>query len=117
MGLTAPNAGFACFMDEEARQSLVRIMRDFYASHPNGNYYTDIIEGELRTDLPGQSVQGNHGLWAMHQLPDSDLNVALFSSGLGDGWYHSYWGISEGDRIVTLITDFGFGQFIAEESE
>lgn len=111
------DAGFACFMDEKARQLLVRVMRDFYASNPNGNYYSDIIEKELRADLPGQSVQGVQGLWAMQQLPDSDLNVALFRSGLGDGWYHSYWGIYDGNRIVSLITDFSFGQFYAEESE
>lgn len=33
-------------------------------------------------------------------------NVLVFSSGHGDGYFRSYWGLSEADEIVALVTDF-----------
>jgi hypothetical protein len=35
-----------------------------------------------------------------------DLHVALFSSGMGDGAYTSYWGFDAGGEPVCLLTDF-----------
>jgi Protein of unknown function (DUF4241) len=46
--------------------------------------------------------------WAMVELPGTDgLNLALFSSGFGDGAYASYWGMAETGEAVALLTDFG----------
>jgi len=36
----------------------------------------------------------------------SGLNVIMFSSGYGDGFYTSYWGYDEAGQIVSLVTDF-----------
>ena len=44
--------------------------------------------------------------WAMVELP-GQLNVAIFSSGFGDGAYASYWGLDGNDKPVVLLTDFG----------
>jgi hypothetical protein len=44
--------------------------------------------------------------WAMVELP-GQLNLALFSSGLGDGAYASFWGLDADDKPVVLLTDFG----------
>lgn len=46
--------------------------------------------------------------WAIVVLDSTtDLNVAMFSSGVGDGSYYSYWGCTDNDEIVCLTTDFG----------
>lgn len=39
--------------------------------------------------------------------PFGHANVAMFSSGLGDGFYASYFGLDEAGRVVALVTDFG----------
>lgn len=39
-------------------------------------------------------------------LPNSDRNMAFFSSGYGDGYYSSYWGFDKDGNICSLITDF-----------
>lgn len=39
-------------------------------------------------------------------LPDTDLNLAAFSSGFGDGLYPTYWGFDGDGNICCLITDF-----------
>jgi hypothetical protein len=46
--------------------------------------------------------------WADIELDkDSGLNFVIFSSGLGDGFYASYWGYDEMDQPACLVTDFG----------
>ena len=45
--------------------------------------------------------------WAVVPIAGTDgLNVAAFSSGLGDGAYVSYWGFDADEGIVCLLTDF-----------
>lgn len=39
--------------------------------------------------------------------PFGQANVAMFSSGWGDGFYASYFGLDETGRVVALVTDFG----------
>lgn len=46
--------------------------------------------------------------WAVLPVPGAEpLNVAVFSSGFGDGAYASYWGHDADGRPVCLLTDFG----------
>lgn len=39
--------------------------------------------------------------------PYGQANVAMFSSGWGDGFYASYFGLDDTGRVVALVTDFG----------
>lgn len=39
--------------------------------------------------------------------PATGANLIVCSSGEGDGYYASYWGLSAEGRAVTLVTDFG----------
>ena len=39
--------------------------------------------------------------------PSRELNVMFFFTGLGDGAYPSYFGLSDSGNIVSIITDFG----------
>lgn len=110
------DTGIGSFMDESTRLELVNVMEKFYSSHPDGNYYSDVIEAEFRNNATVKGERFADGLWVMYRLPNSELNVAMFTSGLGDGYYESFWGIAEENRIVSLITDFGFGEFIANIS-
>ena len=46
--------------------------------------------------------------WAVVPIAGTDgLNIAAFSSGLGDGSYASFWGHDADGGIVCLLTDFG----------
>lgn len=45
--------------------------------------------------------------WALFPIPGTDgLNVAAFTSGVGDGAYVSYWGYDADGAIACLLTDF-----------
>jgi hypothetical protein len=39
--------------------------------------------------------------------PAGPTNMAMFSSGFGDGTYPSYFGLDKAGRVVALVTDFG----------
>jgi len=45
--------------------------------------------------------------WVILPVPGAEhLNFAVFSPGLGDGVYASYWGFDANDTPVCLLTDF-----------
>lgn len=44
--------------------------------------------------------------WTWHVAALGVANVVMFSSGWGDGFYTSWWGLDDGDRPVELVTDF-----------
>ena len=46
-----------------------------------------------------------HRYWMEHPL-DRRHNVVMFSAGLGEGSYASYFGIDDAGDICTLVTDF-----------
>jgi hypothetical protein len=46
------------------------------------------------------------GYWLVTKLDEPDINAAFFSSGYGDGFYASYWGVAEDGEVVCLVTDF-----------
>ena len=45
--------------------------------------------------------------WAWANVALGDANVVAFSSGFGDGFYGSYWGLGAKDEVIALVTDFG----------
>ena len=64
----------------------------------------DFIE-ELQAEMEAEYVPTRE--WALVPIPGTQgLNVATFSSGLGDGAYVSYWGFDAAGGIACLVTDF-----------
>lgn len=57
-------------------------------------------EGEAN----GPKIIGPHAFVLM--LPMGDVNVAMFHSGWGDGFYASYFGYDASGNVAALLTDF-----------
>jgi len=85
------DSGTGSFLSPEAAASMTAQLTDGFAEH--------IAEQMHATYVHTRE-------WAMVELP-GQLNLALFSSGLGDGAYASYWGLAADDQPVVLLTDFG----------
>jgi hypothetical protein len=87
------DSGIGCFMDEET-----------------ANKYKSLAEDEgffdkLSTDLENTYVP----TWSYSNTvinEDNGGNIILFSSGMGDGTYPSYFGINSKGEICCLVTDF-----------
>jgi Protein of unknown function (DUF4241) len=93
------DAGLGCFMDVEGSKAMAeRRAQEIQKGGSDINYYDDVLAGEL-------NARGDD--YVMHRpLADAPINVAIFSSGWGDGFYASYWGLDEAGKPLVLVTDF-----------
>ena len=90
------DAGLGSFMDAEAPKAMEKRGRQ---DPKCDNYYDCVLAEELGA---------NGDDYVIHRpLKDADVNVAVFSSGWGDGFYASYWGEDEAGKPLVLVTDFG----------
>jgi hypothetical protein len=91
------DAGLGCFADLESAKLLSQAMREYETKNPEGNYYGDILESEFK----------DHEDWNIHYpMNNKANNVVMFSSGIGDGSYASYWGFNAKNEVICLVTDF-----------
>jgi hypothetical protein len=55
------------------------------------------------------------GLWAKRRLDrKTGANLLLFNTASGDGSYPSFWGLSESDESLCLVTDFFLEDRVSE---
>jgi Protein of unknown function (DUF4241) len=89
------DSGTGCFMDVEAAHALNTKM------DADDNYFETLI-GEM------EKTYVHTWSWANVEMdPVTKANVMMFSSGLGDGCYASYFAFDQGHHPVLLVTDFG----------
>lgn len=94
------DTGLGCFADVEAIDKLdeldAKLQRDL------GEDFISLYD-----NLIGDVLAEHEDNWGnVIVCEDTQLNVVMFSSGYGDGFYASYWGFDEENKIVSLITDF-----------
>ena len=99
------DSGVASYMDEVTRAAFAEVLANHYRKHPDGNYYSDVLEAEFKRSARPDDPE-DLGRWNVHLLPGTDLNIVMFSGGLGDGRYESWWGVGENGGVVSLVTDF-----------
>jgi hypothetical protein len=88
-----PRVAYARMLFAPGRRA-TRLEEAVMASFDGSDYGVESGRGGERED------------WLLHRLAGSDLTVAMFASGLGDGSYDSVWGVSDADEPVWLVTDF-----------
>lgn len=88
------DSGTGCFMDEAAAKKVAELMDSAE------DYNIPELEDELEKTYVDTYCTANF------RIPDTDLDLAAFSSGYGDGAYPTYWGFDEENNICCLITDF-----------
>ena len=90
------DAGLGSFMDKAAMALMTTAQGKL---KPDQNYYDDVLAAEFAP---------NQDRFVMHRpAAGSPVNVAMFWSGWGDGFYPVFWGLDAGGRPLVLFTDFG----------
>lgn len=89
------DAGTGSFMDKAAWPLMQeRERREIAAGVKDFNYYDSVLAAE-------------YDEYVMHRpIPESPVNVAVFHSGWGDGFYASFWGLDVEGKPLVLMTDF-----------
>lgn len=95
------DSAVGCFMDADAAEELMTRMEE------DEDYFETILARMDKTYVDTWS-------WANIEMnPATGANLIAFSSGMGDDFYASYFGLDEAGEIVCLVTDFAL--FDAEE--
>lgn len=89
------DAGLGSFMDKTA-MALMSQQQDRLEA--DQNYYDDVLAAEF---APNQDRFVMH-----HPIAGNPANIAIFSSGWGDGIYPSFWGLDAAREPLLLMTDF-----------
>ena len=101
------DSGLGSFTDEKTNEAFLKKIYKFYSENPDKNYYDDLLAEEFNTYSSKSKYSRDLGDWNNHILNNtSDLNVIMFASGWGDGYYPTYWGYDDKNETVELAIDF-----------
>lgn len=86
--------GLACIADTRAAKAFIAQERTFFEQTPTGDFYHDVMAQQLPEDAD----------WCLYTVDDSTLFIT--STGLGDGLYSCYWGLTAAGQRIQLTIDF-----------
>lgn len=94
------DTGLGCFADALAIEQMIEL--EDRLARELGDQYISFYDNKVEYVL---AEHDDH--WGNLQVhTENRLNVVMFSSGYGDGFYASYFGISVDGEAVSLVTDF-----------
>lgn len=90
------DAGMGCVADKKSQDEYIKYWKKLEEEEDADNPYDDIFE-ELLAESAKQfpKYQRTGGDWANWTIPDTELNIPIFASGWGDGYYPCYFGYDE----------------------
>lgn len=98
------DAGMVCICDEKVAKEYQSFINEWYKQNPDGNHYDDYFSHFFKQSalaLPQyQREEGDFIEWAN---PYTKNRMVMVASGLGDGFYQSYWGYDKHSEICELI--------------
>ena len=98
------DAGMMSICDEKVAVEYQKFLDDWYQSHPDGNHYDDYFANffkESEEKLPQYQREG--GDFIEWEVPHTNHKLVMIASGMGDGFYQSYFGYDSNNEICELI--------------
>ena len=98
------DAGMISFCDEQVGKENKSFLDKWHQDNPKGNHYDDYFAQffkESENRLPQFQREG--GDFIEWKNPESENKLVMIASGLGDGFYQSYWGYDSNNEICELI--------------
>lgn len=96
----AVEAGMGCFADLDSARLYTQKINELREKQGKAfNHYDHFIEIEMQKNQEFDYLN-------LFPYPDKENNIIMFSSGIGDGYYNSYWGLDKKQNILCLLTDF-----------
>ncbi|MBR4036618.1 MAG: DUF4241 domain-containing protein [Oscillospiraceae bacterium] len=98
------DAGMMCFGDARTADEYRVFLDKWYQANPDGNHYDDYFAAmfaQSYNDLPAYQREG--GDFIQWTNPDTGSKMVMIASGLGDGFYCSYYGYDRDEEICRII--------------
>jgi Uncharacterized protein conserved in bacteria len=98
------DAGMMTFCDAQVAEEYQNFIKNWEKENPDKNYYTDYFDKffvETAKALPEyKHTSGDFIEWTN---PMSNNKMVMITTGLGDGFYQSFWGYDSNNEICELI--------------
>lgn len=101
------DAGMGCVADKKAQEEYIKYWEKLVEEEDADNPFDDIFD-DLLTESAKKypKYQREYGDWANWTIPDTDLNIPVFTSGWGDGVYPSYFGYDKNGELCGFYIHF-----------
>lgn len=86
--------GIACVVDKETELTFAAAYNNYFNTKGK-DMVLDLLEPMLEESG-----------YAMFTIPDSDVTVPMFRTGLGQGAYNAYWGFDKDNKLTELVFPF-----------
>lgn len=101
------DAGMGCVADKKSQDEYSKYWKKLEEERNADNPYDDIFEELLEESFKKfPKYQRDCGDWADFIIPDTDLNIPVFASGWGDGYYPCYFGYDEKGELCSFYILF-----------
>ena len=101
------DAGMGCVADKKTQEEYTKYWKKLEEEGNADNPYDDIFEELLEESFKKfPKYQRDCGDWANFIIPDTDLNIPVFASGWGDGYYPCYFGYDEKGELCGFYIHF-----------
>ena len=104
------DAGMGCIADLKVQEEFNKFWKEERSNHPENVYmnpYDDLFKELLKENYNKYPrYQRTGGDWLNWKIPNTDYNMALFSSGWGDGCYPTYFGYDEEGNVTGIYILF-----------
>lgn len=101
------DTGMGCVADKKNQDEYVKYWKKLEEEEGADNPYDDIFEELLEESFKkSPKYQRDCGDWANFIIPNSDLNIPVFASGWGDGYYPCYFGYDEKGELCGFYIHF-----------
>ena len=101
------DAGMGCVADKKSQDEYSKYWKKLEEEEEADNPYDDIFEELLEESFKKfPKYQRDCGDWADFIIPDTDLNIPVFASGWGDGYYPCYFGYDEKGELCSFYILF-----------
>lgn len=101
------DAGMGCVVDKKTQEEYVKYWKKLEEEKEADNPYDDIFEELLAESFKKfPKYQRDCGDWANWTIPQTDLNIPIFASGWGDGYYPCYFGYDEKGELCGFYIHF-----------
>lgn len=101
------DAGVGSFCDVLIAKEYSDFLTKWHTENSGKNHYDDYFADFFQKSyeaFPNQQREG--GDFIIWSVPETDHNLSMFSSGMGDGFYTGIWGLNNNDEVCELIIPF-----------
>lgn len=101
------DAGMGCVVDKKTQEEYIKYWEKLVEEEEADNPFDDIFD-DLLTESAKKypKYQREYGDWANWTIPNTDLNIPIFTSGWGDGYYPCYFGYDENGELCGFYIHF-----------